>query len=256
MWVYGTVATAAAILLAAVLYFVLPARYRVVLFIGLFTLLSQVAKLLPTTWDWLEYPLLVCVVGIAMYIKYTEVEPDLRFEKKRMFCLDEICLNPMKRLRNFDETARLNIMEVEGVGPDISKSLNIIYDLFVEANHPDKMMEMGYTQGVCGDAIRKGDLCYADISDPQRPTFGLSTEQLRKTEHVTFVISMPIRRAVETPDGKINLTDEIIGVVNIDSGQPDPEKFYKSTMIEGESLLERQIKALREISEHCSRILS
>lgn len=255
MWAIAA-ATAAAIVLAVLLYFVLPAKYRVVIFIGVLTGLSLVTGLLPTWLDWLKYPLVVGAVGLAAYIKYTEVEPDLRFEKKRVFCLDQICLNPMKRLREFDETARLNIMEVEGAGPEISKSLNIIYDLFVEAAHPDKMMEMGYTQGVCGDAVRKGDLCYADISDPQRPTFGLSAEQLRKTEHVTFVISMPIRKAVEGPDGKINLTDDIIGVVNIDSGQPDPENFYKNTMIEGESLLERQFKALREMSEHCSRILS
>ncbi len=192
---------------------------------------------------------------LAAYIKYTEVEPDLRFEEKRTFFLDSVCLNAMERLREFDETARLNIMEVEGIGTEISKSLNIIYDLFVEPSHPDKMMPMGYTQGVCGDAVRKGDLCYAEISDPERPTFGLDAEQLKKTEHVTFVISVPIRRAVKGPGGKTNLTDEIIGVVNIDSGKPNPESFYKDTIIEGESLLQRQFTALREISEYCSRLL-
>ncbi len=67
---------------------------------------------------------------------------------------------------------------------------------------------------------------------------------------------MPIKRAVTGPDGKTNLTDEIIGVVNIDSGKPDPENFYKNTIVEGEPLLERQLTALREISEYCSRLLS
>lgn len=162
----------------------------------------------------------------------------------------------MSWLREYDGTARLNIMEVGGIGSENSKSLNIIYDLFVEPSDADKMMDMDYTQGVCGDAVRKGSLCYADISDPERPTFGLSAEQLRKTEHVTFVISMPIKKAMEGPDGKIRLTDEIIGVVNIDSGQPDPENFYKATMAEGEPLLKRQTQALQEISEYCSRLLS
>lgn len=231
-------------------------KYRLVIVIALLTGLSQLTGLLPATLGWLKYLLLVASILLAGYIKYSEVKPDLRYEEKRTFFLDHVCSNAMERLREFDRTARLNIMEVEGIGPDSSKSLNIIYDLFVADNHKDKMMDMGYTQGVCGDAVRKGDLCYADISDPERPTFGLSAEQLKKTEHVTFVISMPIRKAVESPGGKTNLTDDIIGAINIDSGRLNPEKFYKGTIIEGESLLERQITALQEISEYCSRLLS
>lgn len=234
----------------------LLSKYRLVIVIGVLTALSQLTGWLPAMLDWLKYPLLALSVFLAGYIKYKEVEPDLRFEDKRTFFLDHACFNAMERLREYDDTARLNIMEVQGIGPDTSKYLNIIYDLFVDPAHPDKMMEMGYTQGVCGDAARKGESCYADISDPARPTFGLTAEQLKKTEHVTFVISMPIKRAVTGPDGKTNLTDEIIGVVNIDSGKPDPENFYKNTIVEGEPLLERQLTALREISEYCSRLLS
>lgn len=255
MWAIAAVSVAA-IVLVVVLYFVLPAKYRVVIFIGVFTGLSLVTGLLPASLDWLKYPLVVCAVGLAVYIRYTEVEPDLRFEEKRTFFLDHVCLNPMKRLREFDRTARLNIMEVEGIGPADSKSLNIIYDLFVEPDAPDKFMEMGYTQGVCGDAVRKGAMCYADISDPERPTFGLNAEQLKKTEHVSFVVSMPVKKAIEGPDGKTHLSDEVIGTVNIDSGLPDAENFYKNKEIEGETLLKRQTKALREISEFCSRLLS
>ncbi len=185
-------------------YIKLLLRYQLVLLIGILTAVSQVIGLLPNMWSWLTYPLLVVAVLIAGYMKYKEVEPDLRFEDKRTFFLDHVCSNAMERLRELDDTARLNIMEVEGIGPDSSKSLNIIYDLFVGADHPDKLMPMGYTQGVCGDAARKGESCYADISDPERPTFGLNADQLKKTERVTFVISMPIRKAVKGPDGKMN----------------------------------------------------
>lgn len=231
-------------------------KYRLVIAIAVLTGLSQVPGLLFPSLDWLKYLLLIAAVFLAGYIKYKEVEPDLRFEDKRPDILDHICLSPMEQLREYDETARLNIMEVGGIGPDSAKSLRIIYDLFVEPDHADKMMYMGYTQGVCGDAARKGDLCYADISDPKRPTFGLNAEQLKKTEHVTFVISMPIKKAMKDPSGKTYLTDEVVGVVNIDSGLPDAENFYKNKMIEGESLLDRQIKALQKISENYSRLLS
>lgn len=231
-------------------------KYRLVVVIGLLTALSQLAGLLPTYLDWLKYLFLACSVLLAGYIKYSEIEPDLRFEDKRTFFLENACYNPMERLRNFDATARLNIMEVGGIGPESMKSLDIIYDLFVEDDHPDRWMEMDYTQGVCRDAVRKGALCYADISDPERPTFGLTDEQLKKTEHVTFVMSMLIRKAVTAPNGRTRLADEIVGVVNIDSGQSDPENFYKSTLAEGETLLERQKEALRKISEYCSRVLS
>ena len=238
-------------------------RYKLVLLIATLTAISQAIGLLPNRWDWLAYPLLTGAVFIAGYMKYKEVEPDLRFEDRRSFFLNYACFNSMERLREFDRTARLNIMKVEGFGPKSSKSLDIIYDLFVKPEHPDRFMEMGYMQGVCGDAARKGDPCYADISEPERPAFGLNAEQLKKTEHVTFVISMPIKKAVDGPDGQPRLTDEIIGVVNVDSGQRDPENFYKNTMIEDnsgaakyESLLNLQIKALREISEYCSHLLS
>lgn len=231
-------------------------RYKLVFLIAILTATSQVIGLLPNAWSWLTYPLLAVAVLIAGYMKYTEVEPDLRFEDKRTFFLDHVCGNAMERLREYDDTARLNIMEVEGIGPDSAKSLKIIYDLYVETHHPDKRMIMGYTQGVCGDAVRKGESCYADISDPSRPTFGLTPEQLQRTEHVTFVISMPVKRAVKGEDGEMYLTDEVIGVINMDSGQPDPENFYKTTEIGDESLLQRQLKALREISEYCSHLLS
>lgn len=231
-------------------------RFAVVIVIGVLTALSQLTGWLPATLDWLKYLLLALSVFLAGYIKYEEIEPDLRFEDKRTFFLDHACFNAMERLRKYDDTARLNIMEVQGIGPDSSKQLNIIYDLFVDIGHSDKMIKMGYIQGVCGDAARKGESCYADISDPARPTFGLTPEQLKKTEHVTFVVSVPIRKAVTGSDGKTNLTDEIIGVVNIDSGRSDPENFYKSTMVEGKPLLERQLTALREISEYCSHLLS
>lgn len=189
-------------------------------------------------------------------MRYKEEEPDLRFENKREFFLENACYNPMERLREFDDTARLNIMEVGDVGSEGTKPLNIIYDLFVEDDHPDRWMEMDHTQGVAGDAVRKGAFCYADISDPDRPAYGLSPEQLRRTKNVTFVMSMPIRKAVTTPNGRTRLAGDIIGVVNIDSGQLNPENFYKNTPVEGESLLQRQTEALLEISEYCSRVLS
>jgi hypothetical protein len=234
----------------------LLSKYKLVILIGILTAISQIIGILPNAWSWLAYPLAAAAVFIAGYMKYREVEPDLRFEDKRTFFLDHACFNAMERLREFDDTARLNIMEVGGIGPDSVKSLNIIYDAFVKDDHPDKFMEMTYMQGVCGDAVRKGKSSYADISDPERPAFGLTPEQLRKTEHVTFVISVPIKKAVTGPDGKTHLTDEIIGVVNFDSGKPDPENFYRNTMVEDEPLLKRQLEALQEISEYCSRLLS
>jgi len=63
---------------------------------------------------------------------------------------------------------------------------------------------------------------------------------------------MPIKKAIQGPDGDTELTDKVISVVNIDSKMENAPDYYRNHMVDGRSLWDRQEQALREISEYCS----
>ena len=61
-------------------------------------------------------------------------------------------------------------------------------------------------------------------------------------------MSMPIVGVKVADDGEPTTTDEVIGVINIDSKMRGAYNFYTDSR-EGGSLLERQKKHMAEISE-------
>ncbi|QIN81119.1 tyrosine-type recombinase/integrase (plasmid) [Rubrobacter marinus] len=112
--------------------------------------------------------------------------------------------------------------------------------------------------GVCGQAVADGAFKAADLGLESGPTFGLDADQLAKTRGLTMVMSMPVKRARKLDDGTFALTDEIVGVVNVDSKRGGAYDFYRNTLVgpDRRSLLEEQEEVLGEISELCSYIMS
>ncbi|MDP9474651.1 MAG: hypothetical protein M3R38_02980 [Actinomycetota bacterium] len=227
-------------------------RYKITLSVALLALLTQLPRLFPKMSGWPVVASLVLVVAVAAYIEHMRSAPALRLQDKRKALLDYACKNPMVRLRTFDSTARLNIMLIDGLYFRSLSRFSIIYDLHVADKDPDKRMRMRIGQGVCGDAADKGLFSHGDISDKKGPAFGLDPEQLEKTKNVRLVMSMPIMKAVNDETGEPRLTEEVIGVVNIDSKRRDALHFYRTRMVGGKSLLDRQEQALEEISRFCS----
>jgi hypothetical protein len=123
-------------------------------------------------------------------------------------------------------------------------------------NELDKDLRLKLSQGVCGQAVQQKDLCVANLEVPHSPSFGLDHGQRQKTQALTLIFSMPIKRARKMQDGTFALTDDIVGVLNLDSKMKDALVHYNSTVVDGLSLFDRQKRILGEISVVCSYIIS
>jgi hypothetical protein len=233
-------------------------RLKITLSVALLYLLTQLPKLLsPTLTEAAEWAIVGTGFLVAGYVEWARSAPVLRLQSRRRILFDQACKKAMARLREYDDTARLNIMEIDGLPFRQTRYLRIIYDLHVDRRDPDRKMRMQIWQGVAGQAAMSGEFCYGDISDKERgPRFNLNAEQLRKTKDVRLVLSMPIMRAVESGTDEPEIGDKVIGVVNIDSKRADALDFYRTLFIDYESLMHLQEQALREISEYCSFVMS
>lgn len=233
-------------------------RLKITLSVALLYLVTQLPRLLsPALTEGVEW----AIVGIgflgAGYVEWSRSAPVLRLQSRRRILFDQACEKAMVRLREYDDTARLNIMEIDGLPFKQTRFLRIIYDLHVGKRDPDKGMKMKLWQGVAGQAAMSGEFCYGDISDKEKgPRFNLDAEQQRKTKDVRLVLSMPIMKAVEGGTDIPELSDKVIGVVNIDSKREDALNYYQTLHIDYKSLLHLQEEALREISEYCSFVMS
>ncbi len=69
-------------------------------------------------------------------------------------------------------------------------------------------------------------------------------------------MSMPVKSARRLPDGTPALTDEVVGVVNVDSKMTGARRFYDSSTVDGKTLLDVQKEVLAEASEFCSYLMS
>ena len=128
---------------------------------------------------------------------------------------------------------------------------------------PDKGSGLKLTQGVSGQAVAQQGFCVADLEAKHGPTFNLTQAQLDKTKDLTLILSMPIRKTKKMPDNTYILTDDIIGVVNIDSRMKGAYDYYQNTILydastdeEGLSLLDTQFQNLQKIMVLCSYVLS
>lgn len=218
------------------------------------TQLPRVVPDLPVSAHWIIFGLVTIISGVVEWFRNA---PVLRLQDRRKILFDQACKGAMTRLRQHDDTARLNIMEIDGLPLKQLRFLRIIYDLHVGRRDPDKGMRLKIWQGVAGQAAESGQFCRGDIADKETaPPFGLDAEQQKKTEDVRLVLSMPIMKAVQRSKADPELSDKVVGVVNIDSKKEDAPDYYRNHNVDGRSLLDLQEQALRQISEYCSFVMS
>ena len=183
---------------------------------------------------------------------YRNVRPRLRLEDKRTYLFGTVCRSALANLREHDETARLNVMEIDRRFMNAWSVFDIIYSREMEGDS-DKNLRLKLTQGVAGQAAARQGFCVANLEADHAPTFGLTLNQLEKTKNLTLILSMPIKRTMKMPDGSFTFTDDVIGVVNIDSKMKGAHRIYETTFLcegdlsaVGSTLLDEQWKRLRE----------
>jgi hypothetical protein len=132
-----------------------------------------------------------------------------------------------------------------------------IYQLYMEGAR-DMDLRLRVDQGAAGEAVHRKDLYVANLEDPDAPTFRLDEDQREKTRDLTLIFSQPIMRLKKMEDGRFYPTDEVIGVVNIDSKRRGARAFYRETIVtnEGTTLREEVEEALHEMALACSWIMS
>jgi hypothetical protein len=233
-------------------------RYRI-------TLLVAVAAFLPVLWKAFPGMPVVAAVAVALllavfagYVEHQKnAAPHLKIEEKRTYLFGYACDESFEELRLFDPTARLNIMEVDPKLPGQEGVFRIVYALGMEGA-PDAELGLRVSQGVCGQAVSEGEFTVANLEVENGPVFGLSADQHAKTEGLTLVLSMPVKKTERLPDGTPSVTDEVLGVINIDSAMPGAWSRYREQAgLPGKTtVLDREEEVLRRISELCSYIMS
>lgn len=236
-------------------------RYSLTTLVASLAFLPLLYRLVPNM-PWVVELLVAVAIGVVAWLAehYRRVRPRLKLEEKRTYLFGTVCRSVLAELCEYDQTARLNIMEIDRRFLASLSVFNIIYGRGMEGD-PDKNLRLKLTQGVAGQAVAQQALCVANLETAHAPTFGLDADQVEKTKDLTLVLSMPIKRTEKMPDGSFALTDDVIGTVNIDSKRKDAHRFYETTFIyENDSapvsLLDKQVVRLRQISELCSYIMS
>ena len=211
---------------------------------------------------WWQLLIALLIALLAGFIEhYKSVRPRLKLEDKRTVIFDSVFHGVLTELRRHDSTARFLIMEIDHRILDRWSVFRHVFGRNM-GEDPDKDLGLKLTQGVSGQAVAQRGFCVADLEAAHGPTFNLDPAQLEKTKDLTLVLSMPIKRTEKLLDGSYKLTDDIIGVVNIDSKKEGAYEYYQSTILfevdddEGQSLLDIQFQNLQEISRLCSYILS
>ena len=229
------------------------------------TLLVAVAAFLPVFWGafpqmpvWLRVAIGLFLAGAAGYVEHRKnTAPHLAIEEKRTFLFGYACDEPFEELRRFDPTARISVLEIDAKLPGQEPVFGTVYALGMD-DAPDADLGLRVSQGVAGRAVAQGELTVADLEIEDGPTFGLSSDQLAKTEDLTLVLSMPVKKTERLPDGTPSVADEVLGVVNVDSRMPGALARYRAREAAPgeESALDRQEEVLRRVSRLCSYIMS
>ncbi|MGF1472950.1 MAG: hypothetical protein ACFB50_14575 [Rubrobacteraceae bacterium] len=228
------------------------------------TLLVAVAAFLPVLWRLFpQMPILVQVglalllAAVAGYVEHRKnVAPHLNLEKKRTYLFGYACDEVFEELQRFDPTARINVMELDPRLPGQEPVFTTVYALGMD-DAPDADLGLRLSQGVCGQAVSQGEFTVADLEIEDGPTFGLSAEQLQKTRELTLVLSLPIKKTESLPDGTPSITDEVLGVVNVDSRMPGALRRYREqAAATNKTVMERQEEVLARVGRLCSYIMS
>lgn len=227
------------------------------------TMLVAVAAFLPVLWRAfpgmplvLEVLVALAIALLAGYVEHQKnAKPHLSIDEKRTYLFGYACEDALADLHTHDPTARLNILEVDPALPGQEATFSTVYTLNMEGA-PDKDLSLSISQGVPGQAVEQGEFTVADLEVKNGPTFGLDSEQLEKTKDLTLILSMPIKKTTSLPDGTFALTDEILGVVNVDSRMAGAHAFYREKRRGGRPLMDEVEEELAKISELCSFIMS
>lgn len=228
------------------------------------TLLVALAAFLPVLWGafpqmplWVRIGIGLLLAAAAGYVEHRKnAAPHLAIEEKRTYLFGYACDEAFEELRRFDPTARLNVMEIDPRLPGQEPVFGTVYALGMD-DAPDADLGLRVSQGVAGRAVAEGEFTVADLEVEDGPTFGLSAEQLRKTEDLTLVLSMPVKKTERLQDGTPSVTDEVLGVVNVDSRMDGALARYRGEATDLDpSPLERQEEILGRISRLCSYIMS
>lgn len=195
---------------------------------------------------------IVAGTGFTEYSRKNQSSLNVQHRRERLF--DYFCHGYIEDLREHDETARIMVLAGDRWPVEQWSTLRNIFSRYMEG-HDDKHLGLNITQGVCGEAVTKNAFVAADLEAEHASTYRLSEDQLKRTKDLTLVMSMPIRKAETGDDGKPTLTDEIIGVINIDSRMPGALEFYEDDS-SGDSLFRKQKAVLAKVSEIGSYIMS
>jgi hypothetical protein len=232
-----------------------------VLFIAALAFLPLVYALTPNLSFTAKAFIAVAVFVFAGLSEYLHnVKPAVDFDAKKTFMLHMVCDGAFQELKKRDTTARLNIMEAHWWIRQRIGSINLprlgrfeqIFGLEMEG-HPDAGLGLWLNQGACGESLAKKELCIAELDREDCPLYGMSEDQREKTKGLTLVCSLPIRGMKRQRDGKFVYTDDIIGVINIDSRMMGAYKQYQDGHFLGDN--EHQTM-LHQLSGACSYILS
>ncbi len=232
-------------------------RYTITLLVAVAAFLPVLRGAFPQMPVWAQVVLGLVVAAIVGFVEHRKnVAPHLAIEEKRTYLFGYACDDPFAELRRFDDTARMNVMEIDPRLPGQEPVFKTVYALGMDGA-PDADLGLRVSQGVCGQAVAQGEFTVADLEVEKGPTFGLSAEQLAKTEDLTLVLSMPIKKTERLPDGTPSVTDEVLGVVNVDSQTRGAHGRYRGeTAGPGRPFLEQQEEVLESVSELCSYIMS
>jgi hypothetical protein len=80
----------------------------------------------------------------------------------------------------------------------------------------DANLTLSVDQGIAGEAFRKEEPVFVDMTETKGENYGLNEKQIEKTDSLSFVYSFPIRKR-DVATGRI--TGDILGVINIYSIQ-------------------------------------
>ena len=232
-------------------------RYKITALVTLAALLPVFYRTFPDLALGWQVAIALLIALIAGYVEHTKnVRPQLELKDRRTYLFGYACDDALAQLHRYDPTARLNIFEVDPRPFWRTGVFETIYTSNME-RAPDLDLRLRTDQGVSGQAFGQKEFTMADLEVENGPTFNLTPDQQMKTKDLTLVLSMPIKKAKRLPDRTFALTDEVIGVVNIDSRKKQALNFYRaSTPTASTSLLELQQQTLVEISEICSYIIT
>jgi hypothetical protein len=132
-------------------------RFTTTLLVALTAVLAPILGVISPQLSWFYVATFLVLIIVASGVRdYRQnVKPHVDFVRKRKYFFDWACKRAMKRLREFDDTARLNVMEIDWRLP--RKKLGrfrSIYHLNMEGAR-DFDMGLRVNQGVAGEAVRK-----------------------------------------------------------------------------------------------------